>query len=311
MSVAEPTSSTRRSMLTLALGVAVIGLQDPIIKGLMDGYPLAEAIVIRSIAALPIFAILLWRLGFVTSLRSGSQRVFVARGVVLMLAYTTYFLSFPAMPLANVIALYFTAPLFVVALSRPVLHEQQGAGRWAAVLVGLVGAIVVAHPTGAGIGWSALLPVVAAALYAFGQIIARRWGGPSNATVMSFHQNSVFLVGASAFALIAAPLATTAAGTGPADFLLRAWVMPDLRDLLLLALCGPIAVAGTILLTKAYREAPPGAVTVLEYTLLIWATFWGFVVFGEVPGPWTIVGASLIIMSGAYAMTRAAPVASV
>ena len=261
MSAVQHTSSTRRSMLTLALGVAVIGLQDPIIKGLMDGYPLAEAIVIRSIAALPIFAILLWRLGFVTSLRAGNQRVFVARGVVLMLAYTTYFLSFPAMPLANVIALYFTAPLFVVALSRPILHEQQGAGRWAAVLVGLVGAIVVAHPTGAGIGWSA-------------------------------------------------PLATTGAGTGPVDFLLRAWVMPDLRDLLLLALCGPIAVAGTILLTKAYREAPPGAVTVLEYTLLIWATFWGYVVFGEVPGAWTIVGASLIIASGAYAMTRAAPVAS-
>jgi drug/metabolite transporter (DMT)-like permease len=85
--------------------------------------------------------------------------------------------------------------------------------------------------------------------------------------------------------------------------------MPDIQDLILLGLCGPIAVAGTILLTKAYREAPPGAVTPIEYMALIWATLWGFALFAEVPSGATIVGAALIISSGIFAVTRGASVA--
>ena len=86
----------------------------------------------------------------------------------------------------------------------------------------------------------------------------------------------------------------------------QAW--PDPTALVLMILTGPIAVGGTVLLTKPYREAPPGAVTTIEYTLLLWAALWGFVFFGEVPGPATVIGAALIVASGAYAMTRAAVV---
>ena len=89
-------------------------------------------------------------------------------------------------------------------------------------------------------------------------------------------------------------------------FLLRPWELPDPRDAILLGLCGPIAVGGTILLTKAYREAPPGAVTPLEYTALIWDALWGLVLFGEMPDAATIVGALVIIASGIFAVTRGA-----
>ena len=82
--------------------------------------------------------------------------------------------------------------------------------------------------------------------------------------------------------------------------------MPGGQDLLLLGLCGPIAVAGTILLTKAYREAPPGAVAPIEYMALIWATLWGFLLFSEVPDAASIIGAALIIASGLFAVTRGA-----
>jgi drug/metabolite transporter (DMT)-like permease len=121
---------------------------------------------------------------------------------------------------------------------------------------------------------------------------------------MSFHQNTVYLVGASVFALAVAPVATRG-GESAAAFLLRAWEWPEPTALLLLALTGPIAVGGTILLTQAYRSAPPGAVTTVEYTALIWAALWGLVVFGEVPNLATVVGAVLIVGSGAFAMTRA------
>ena len=296
--------STRRAMLILALGTLVITLQDPIIKATMGTYPVAEAITIRSVVALPIFFVLLHRLGGWRVAFQGNTRQSIIRALLFMIAYTTYFLAFPAMPLADVVALYFTAPLFVVLLSRPYLGEHQSASRWIAVLIGFAGALVVAQPGTGGIGWAALLPVSAAALYAFGQLMSRRYGEGTSATVMSFHQNSVYLICALLFSFIAMPFATTPGATGSMAFLLRAWVMPDAKDLILLGLCGPIAVGGTILLTKAYREAPPGAVTPIEYLALIWDTLWGFAIFGEIPNGATIVGAILIIASGIFAVTR-------
>ena len=107
------------------------------------------------------------------------------------------------------------------------------------------------------------------------------------------------------------PFVAAPGATGSMAFLLRAWVMPDAKDLVLLGLCGPIAVGGTILLTKAYREAPPGAVTPIEYLALIWDTLWGFAIFGEIPNGSTIVGAILIICSGIFAVTRGTGVARV
>ena len=273
-------------MLILGFGTLVITLQDPIIKATMGPYPVAEAVTIRSLVALPIFFVLLHRMGGWRVAFEGNTRQSIIRALLFMVAYTTYFLAFPAMPLASVVALYFTAPLFVVLLSRPYLGERQSLSRWIA-----------------------LLPVSAAALYAFGQLMARRYGEGTSATVMSFHQNSVYLVGAMLFSFIAMPFATAPGATGSMAFLLRSWVMPDVKDLILLGLCGPIAVGGTILLTKAYREAPPGAVTPIEYMALIWATLWGFAIFAEVPSGATIVGAALIIASGIFAVTRGASVA--
>ena len=293
-------------MLTLALGTLVITLQDPIIKAMMGGYPVAEAVAIRSVVAMPIFVVLLRRAGGWRTAFQGSVRQAIVRGVLFMCAYTAYFVSFPAMPLADVVALYFTAPLFVVALSRPVLGERQSAARWGAVLIGFVGALVVAQPGTGGIGWAALLPIAAAALYAVGQLMARRYGEDMTATALSFHQNWIYLVAAMLFAFIAAPFAAAPGETGSLAFLLRAWEVPDARDALLLALCGPIAVGGTILLTKAYREAPPGAVTPLEYMALIWDVLWGLLLFAEVPGIATIAGAVLIVASGIFAVTRGA-----
>lgn len=297
--------AARRGVLILALGIFVMSLQDPIVKGLAGEYPVAQAIVIRSLAALPIFAVLIHRAGGWRILTAGRPGILLLRGGILMASYTAYYLAFPVMPLANVVALFFTSPLWVVALSPLLLRERQGWQRWVAVLIGFVGALIAVQPFGGGFGFAALLPVAAAATYALAMIFARRNDDAGSATVMAFHQNSVYLVGALAFTLLAAPFAVAPDVGGISGFLLRPWVMPDATALVLLLLTGPIAVGGTTLLTKAYREAPPGAVTVIEYTTLIWATLWGLAFFGEAPDAWTLVGAVLIIASGAFAMTRA------
>ena len=138
-------------MLTLGLGTLVITLQDPILKSLMDGYPVMEAVTIRSVVALPIFLVLLHRMGGWRVAFLGNTRQAIIRAVLFMLSYTGYFLAFPAMPLADVVALYFTAPLFVVLLSWPYLGERQSLGRWIAVIVGFAGALE-GNSDGGGVG---------------------------------------------------------------------------------------------------------------------------------------------------------------
>ena len=205
--------------------------------------------------------------------------------------------------LATTVSIWFTGPLFMVALSPLMVGERQGWRRWVAVLVGLSGVLVIAHPSN-DTSWAVVLPLVAAVLYAIGQLTARRVGAGIPAPVISWHQNAVYLVFSLGLAAVLAPFVQDYAGSGADAFLLRPWVAPSLDDALLLGFCGLIAGVGNSLIVYAYRTAGPGAIGALEYTAMLWAILWGWTFFGSLPTPATLAGAALIVASGAYALTR-------
>ena len=286
--------------------MSVFSLQDPIIKALSGTYPVTEAIAFRGAIALPIFTVMVWQAGGLRLLWTARPFALIGRGILQMCSYTLYYLSLPDLPLTTTVALWFTAPLFMVALSQLILGEHQGRQRWFAVCLGFVGVLVIVHPS-ADMTWALVLPVAAALFYALGQLMARRVGQGIPAPAISWHQNTVYLVGALLLSAILAPLFHDYSGGGSLGFLLRPWSLPTLHDGLLLAACGPIAAFGSTLIVYAYRSAQPGAVAALEYVMMLWAVIWGFLIFGDLPTPLTIVGAALIIASGIYAVTRPAP----
>lgn len=289
--------------VALLIGVSVFSVQDPIIKALSGAYPVTEAVAFRGVFALPIFTLLVWRAGGLQLLWTKRPRALVGRGLLMIASYTCYYLSLPELPLATTVALWFMGPLFMVALSQLITGERQGWRRWAAVVVGLAGVIVIAHPSNAE-SWAIVLPVFSAVFYATGQLTARRIGQGIPAPVISWHQNTVYVVASIGIALLLAPFVQGFEGTGSIGFLLRPWAMPTLPDAALLALCGPVAGIGSTLIVYAYRSASPGGIAVIEYTSMLWAVLWGFLVFGDVPGAATLIGAVLIIASGVYAITR-------
>ena len=299
-------STPRGAMLALALGVSVFSIQDPIIKSLSGAYPLTEAIAFRGIFALPVFTLLVLNVGGIRLLWTRRPWALIGRGCLMIASYTTYYLSLADLSLATTVSLWFTGPLFMVALSPLVVGERQGWRRWAAVLVGLSGVVVIAHPSNTT-SWAFALPIAAAVFYAFGQLTARRIGGGIPAPVISWHQNAVYVVFSLGVAALLAPFVEGYAGTGATAFMIRPWVVPTLHDAALLALCGPVAGIGSTLIVFAYRNAGPGAIGVLEYTAMLWAILWGYVVFDSLPTPLTLAGAALIIASGVFAATRAAP----
>jgi drug/metabolite transporter (DMT)-like permease len=161
--------------------------------------------------------------------------------------------------------------------------------------------LVMVRPGGGLFGWVAALPVLAALMYALAQLVARRAQHVASAPVMSMYQNLVYLVGASLLAIALHPLVHTTPDSASLAFLVRGWALPSARDLALFALCGPIAAFASTLLASAYRTAG-STVAPFEFTALVWATAWGLVIWGDVPGAGEIAGGIMIVASGAYAL---------
>jgi drug/metabolite transporter (DMT)-like permease len=298
--------SRLRPVLTLCLGVLVFSTQDLVVKLLAGSYPVHEVVCIRCLAGFPVLLVLVQHSGGLRGILSPRAGWLAVRGAMMLLAYTGYYLAFPVMRLADILALNSIVPLVVAALARITLGERISPRGWTAVAIGFLGALAMVQP---GIGVfepASLLPMVGAAAYASAQLLARRLAATETAAVMAFHQNVVFLLGAGLFAL-----ATSGAGVPEGRslaFLLRPWTLPSVRDLLLLALCGPVSALGMTLLGQAYRIAPQAnVVAAFEYTALIWATLYGYVFWGEVPGAASFFGAALIVGGGLMLLASPVP----
>lgn len=295
-------NSTLRGVACLCLGVLLFSLQDAVIKQVSGAYPLTEVVSIRCLVAMPILlAMVQWEVGW-RAILSGDFWPLTARAAILFVSYTSYYMAFPALPLADAVALYFTVPLFVTILAGPFLGEHSGWSVWTAVGVGLIGVVVMLQP-GAGLFEpAALLSLLAAAMYAMSMLMARKLGSVQSASVMSFYQNWVYMVGAMATALVLQQLGIERSSHPSLSFLVRPWVWPSVTDTMLIGSCGVIAAVGMMFLTVAYRIARAGIVSSFEYSGILWAPLWGFLFFGEVPRLTTLMGAVLIVGAGLVAL---------
>lgn len=298
-------ANAARGIRLLCAGVFVFSLQDAVVKQVSGDYPLTQVVSIRSIVAIPILLVMVqleagWRAIFTPHFRS-----LAIRAGVMFVAYTTYYMAFPALNLAYAVALYFTVPLFVTSLAGPFLGERTTLKVWAAMVVGFGGVLVILQPGSGLFEWAALLSLLSALMYATSMLMARRIGTAQPAAVMAFYQNGAFLAGAAAIAVCTHWLGIEDAGHPSLTFLIRPWVWPSPVDALLIASCGVIASVGMLFLTNAYRISQVNLVTPFEYTGILWAPLWGFLFFGEVPRLTTVMGAILIAAAGLVALREA------
>ena len=287
---------------SLIVGIFVFSIQDAIIKAISGEHAVTLAIFIRAIVAAPVLLAMVHIECGLKGLITKQWRVLVLRGCILLCAYTTYFMAFPALPLAEAVALFFMVPLLVTLMSRPMLGEKVSGAAWAAVALGLVGVFIILQPGSALFNSAALLSLISAAAYALSMIFARKYGSDTPSSVMSFYQNIVYGFGSSAFAASAALMNIKPPGHPSLDFLFRSWNWPNNHDLLLMGACGIIAAFGMTLLTHAYRKGQANIVTPFEYTGMIWAVVFGFFIFGEVPRATTFIGMTLIAGAGVLAL---------
>ena len=202
---------------------------------------------------------------------------------------TAMFLNFLAMtllPLAEATAIGFSVPIFSVVLAALVLGEPTGKWRWGAVVVGFLGVLVVVQPGSSHLPLEGgAVAVVAALLTAAVTIVIRRLGATEAAATTVFWFAVSSLV----------PLA-----------LLMPW-FAEAHDPVTWAIVAGLSLAGglaQLTLTGALRLAPVALVMPMDYTSLIWATLFGFLLFGQLPTEWTWIGAPVIIASGLVILWR-------
>ena len=298
-------NNTARGILYLCLGVFVFSLQDAIIKQVSGAYPLTQVVVIRSLVAFPIlFALVQREVGW-RALFGNQLGPLIARALIMFVSYTAYYMAFPALPLADAVALYFTVPLFVTALAGPFLGEHSGWRVWAAVLLGFAGVMVMLQPGTGLFEPAALLSLLSACMYGTSMLMARKLGATQPASVLSFFQNAGFFVGAVITALVLYALGIEHAAHPSLAFLVRGWMWIPLTDLLLIGACGVVAATGMMFLTSAYRIAQANRVAPFEYTGILWAPLWGFMFFQEIPRATTVAGAAVIVLAGLLALRMA------
>lgn len=236
-------------------------------------------------------------------LRPRRWRAVLGRSALNASAMVIYFACLGFLPIAQVVAGLFTAPIFVVIFSALIYREHVGPRRILAVAVGFAGIVLALRPdAGAVTGWT-LLPVLAGAIYAMGNIATRRWcAGEGTLTLLGGFFACMLAWGALGLALLA--LWPLPVAPGPEGFVTRGWVAPEGVFLALVLVQGVGSLVGVGLSIRAYQLADATFVAVFENTLLVFATLWAFILWDEAPDALGLLGLGLVSVAGVVIALR-------
>jgi drug/metabolite transporter (DMT)-like permease len=264
--------------------VAGLGL-DLCAKWLLASYALEQFVFLRSLFALLIFLLIARWYGGYSSLLTKRWRWHILRTLLASGAMFGFFYGLSNMPLVNALTLGFTAPLIVTALSVPLLGEHVGWRRWVAVSLGFIGVLIILRPGAGLMDLASAAVLIAAICYAGLALSARKLGATESSFALSVY-------------VILGPLSISAMRV-PGN-----WKTPDLEDGLLFALAGVCSACAWIGIVGGYRRAPPAVLAPFEYSALIGAAVAGYLIWGEIPDRWVVIGALIIIGSGLFIIYR-------
>jgi drug/metabolite transporter (DMT)-like permease len=258
---------------------------DAILKWLTSGYPTGQIMFVRGIFMLIPVYFFIRSAGGIRQMRIVSLKGQFYRAAFVITGTFCFVSGLAYLPLADAIAITFAGPLFVTAMAPLLLKETVGWRRWAAVFVGFIGVMIIVRPTGDVIQWAALLPLTASFTGALRDIITRHIaGGEQSATILAVSTLAVCLAG-----LAMAPFG---------------WKSLSLNDLLLFLISGMLMGGAHFLMIDAFRYAEAALVTPFKYVSIIWGIALGFLVWGDLPDRWTIIGSMIVIASGFYILRR-------
>jgi drug/metabolite transporter (DMT)-like permease len=276
-----------RGILFKLISVTLFVVMASIVKSLSDSVPPGQAVFFRSAFAIPVIvAWLAIRHELRTGFRAANPLGHLWRGLVGTSAMGLGFASLGFLPLPEVTAIGYAAPLLVVIFAAMFLGEEVRAFRLAAVFAGMVGVLIVLSPrlsVGAGLDHTqalgAMLALSGAVFAALAQVTVRKLVATETTSSIVFW----FSVTAAVLSLCTLPFG---------------WVVPTVREAVLLVLCGLLGGIGQIFLTSSYRHADASVIAPFDYASMLLALGIGYWVFGEVPTTTMLTGAGIVVAAG-------------
>ena len=258
---------------------------DAMVKALGSTYDAFQLMLFRSSIAMAPVAVLIWRSGGLRSVLPNRPWMQALRIVVAFGSTLGFFYVFPRMPLVDAYAISYAAPLFMVALSVPMLGEPVGWRRWTAVFVGFIGVLIMLDPWGIEFHAMSLIVLGATFCYSLSTVMLR---------LLSRHDSDIV-------ALFWLSLTTSVASLLGA---IPAWVWPTAIDWVWLVVMGLLGGIAQIMNTRAWRLATTAVLAPFDYTSIVLAVLFGYLWFKEEPS-WTVwLGLPLVMGSGLYILHR-------
>lgn len=269
----------------MLLGVLLFAVNDTLGKWLVGTYAVGQLMLVRSVAGLCVMAPFIWQAGVFAFVRAPRPGLQLLRAALSVLEASLFFWALTALPLAEVITYYMAGPIYVTALSALLLGERVGWRRWTAVAAGFAGVVLALHPSSGSLSLAAACALLGSFLYACFMVATRTLAGTPGAVLMTAQ-----LVATLAF--------------GGVLVLAQGWTAPGPADLALMLFLGVGSLAGNLCVNRALRLAPAAVVVPYQYMLILWGLLFGWLFFGDVVGPTTLLGAAIIIGAGLFIFVR-------
>ena len=294
-------TNPKLSTLCILAAMLVLGVSDNLIILVSEESSLWLFHAARSAVALPMIAILsLIGLGTLRAKRPGWV---LLRNFFNATALLIYFGCLALLPIGVVVAGLFTAPIFVLILSVLFRGQSVGPWRWAAVLIGFAGALMVVWPEDGGLSWLSILPILAGLCYAISGIGTRAWCEGESALIMTMAYFAILgMFGAIGLVILTVwPVDALAGADG---WVQRGYVAPNAKMVWVTLAQAVGSIAGVGLLTRGYQLGEASYVAINEYSLIVFASFFAWLFWGQTLGVVALFGIALIILSGAIIALR-------
>jgi len=270
----------------VSLAYVTFSLLDGTAKWLVASMPVIMVVWLRFAIHVVVAGALLFPLRGISLVKTAHLRWHLIRGLMFMAMTGINFWALQYLQLTITSSIFFTVPLIIAILGAPLLGERLDAGRWIAIIVGFVGVLVIVRPGSADFHPAMLASLLNAVLYAIFMMMTRRLAAYDSPETIQY-------------------LPAIVATIGLAPFAIAAWEVPDTAlEWTLACTMGVLGATGHYMLAMAHRYAPSTVIAPFLYQQVFYMALFGYLVFGDVPGPAVWIGAAIVIASGLYLFWR-------
>ncbi len=271
-------STVGLGIFMMFFGDFMFAVNDIMGKWLAGSFSAGQIVLVRSLAALMVLAPLLLRGETPELVRLEHPGVQVSRVAMATAEIVFFYMAIRFLPLADVMTFYLAGPIYVAAVSPWLLGERVSRRQWLAIAIGFCGVIFVLRPGTSSLSWASLISIAGSLCYAMVVVQSRQLRGTPDRVLVFWQTMGALFVG-----LVLAPFD---------------WVTPRPLDLAMLAALGVISMSAHLCIARSVKLAPAAVVAPIQYSLLLWAILFGWLVFGDRPRASMLIGAAVIVMAG-------------